>query len=146
MILPDVNVLLYAHREESPSHVEYRRWLEGAIGGDQAYAMSELVLSAFVRIATHPRIFDPPSSLEDALAFAHDVLDRINCVVVTPGRRHFAIFERLCREVGARGNLIPDAYLAALAIENGCEWISTDRDFSRFDGLRWAHPLRQTTP
>ena len=90
---------------------------------------------------THPRAFKQPSPLEAALAFVAEVRDRPNCVAVAPGERHWEIFTRLVREVGAKGNLIADAYLAALAIESGSEWITTDRDYARFPGLRWRHPL-----
>jgi toxin-antitoxin system PIN domain toxin len=94
-----------------------------------------------VRIVTNPRAFRQPSALDEALAFAAALLDRSDCLVVGPGARHWEIFARLCRESGARGPLVPDAYFAALAIESGCEWITTDRDFARFKGLRWRHPL-----
>lgn len=141
MILPDANVLVYAHRRDARDHAAYERWLTETLEGEAAYAVSELVLSAFVRIATHPRIFDPPSTLEEALAFANAVRDQPNAVSAAPGPRHWEIFARLCRDAGARGNLVADAYVAALAIESGSELATTDRDFSRFPGLRWRHPL-----
>ena len=142
MILPDVNVLVYAHREDAADHRRYREWLEQAVSSDAAYGLSELVLSGFLRIVTHPRVFTSPSPLDDATAFCEQLRDRSNRVAIAPGPRHWSIFVRLCREAGAKGNLVPDAFLAAMAIEHGCEWITTDRDFARFDGLRWAHPLR----
>ena len=111
------------------------------MSADEAFAISELVLSGFIRIVTNPRVFRPPSSIEAAFAFCDQLLAQPGCVPVRPGARHWAIFTRLCRESGARGPLIPDAYFAALAIEHGCEWITTDRDFTRFKGLRWRHPL-----
>ena len=141
MVLPDVNVLVYAHREDTAKHGAYRAWLESVVNGDQAYAISDLVLSGFVRVVTHPKVFKRPSTLADAFAFAEQVSDRANCIRVEPGPRHWDLFRRLCLAAGAKGNLVPDAYLAAIAIESGCEWISTDRDFSRFTGLRWRHPL-----
>ena len=122
-------------------HAAYRTWLESAINGDEAYGISEFVLSGFVRVVTHAKVFNKPSPLADALAFADQLRETPNSVRVEPGPRHWDIFRRLCVEIGARGNLIPDAYLAAMAIESGCEWITTDRDFSRFSGLRWRHPL-----
>ncbi len=103
--------------------------------------VSELVLSGFVRVVTHPRVFDPPDPVEAALDFAAAVRGQPAAVLVTPGERHWAVFDQLCRAAGARGNLVPDAWLAALAIESGAEFITTDRDFSRFPGLRWRHPL-----
>lgn len=141
MILPDVNILVYAHREDAGRHVEFRRWLEGALQGPEPLGVSELVLSGFVRVVTHPRIFDPPTPLMDALAFAELLRTHPACVPVRPGARHWTLFADLCRDSGARGNLVADAYLAALAIEHGCEWVTTDRDFARFRGLRWRHPL-----
>ena len=141
MVLPDVNVLVYAHREETASHAGCRKWLESVINGDHSYAISDLVLSGFVRVVTHPKVFKQPSKVAEALAFAGQVRDQPNCLRVGPGPRHWELFRRLCVEVNAKGNLVPDAYLAALAIEAGCEWISTDRDYSRFKGLQWRHPL-----
>jgi uncharacterized protein len=141
LILPDVNVLVYAHRRDAADHQAYRAWLESAINADSAYGMSELVLSGFLRVVTHPRVFKQPSSLDDAITFANQLREQPNCVAIVPGNAHWRIFSRLCRQANARGNLVPDAYLAALAIEHGSEWITTDRDFSRFDGLNWRHPL-----
>lgn len=141
MVLSDVNVLVYAHRADAPNHAAYRHWLEDVINGDHAYGMADIILSGFLRIVTHPRIFDPPSELGVALAFANQVRNQPNCVPITPGPRHWNIFTSLCERAGVKGNLIPDAYLAALAIESGCEWITTDRDFSRFPELKWRHPL-----
>jgi toxin-antitoxin system PIN domain toxin len=141
MILPDVNVLVYAHRGDAPDHARYAEWLEEVARGDAAFGMADLVLSGFLRVVTHPRVFAPPSPLEDALAFVEGLRGRPACVSVAPGPRHWQLFASLCRRVGAKGNLVPDAYLAALAIESGSEWITTDRGFARFPGLRWRHPL-----
>ena len=141
MDLPDVNVLVYAFRSDAPNHADYRRWLEHSIGTEQAYGMADIVLSGFLRIVTHARIFDPPSDIASALDFVHNVRDQGNCVQISPGPRHWQIFSRLCQAAGAKGNLIPDAFLAALAIESGSDWVTTDRDYSRFPGLKWRHPL-----
>ena len=141
MILTDVNVLVYAHRTDAPGHSAYRKWLEALINGDQAYGVSDLVLSGFLRVVTHPRVFNPPSELASALAFLQIIRNQPNAVPIIPGPRHWDIFRNLCERAHAKGNLIPDAYLAALAIESGSEWITTDRDYSRFPGLIWRHPL-----
>ncbi len=141
MILLDVDVLVHAFHEGSPDHRAHREWLLATVASDEPFGLSELVLSGFVRVATHPRVFDPPAPVGDALAFADALRSQPNAIVVAPGGRHWEIFERLCLAAGAKGNLVPDAYLAALAIESGCEWITSDRDFSRFPGLRWRHPL-----
>jgi toxin-antitoxin system PIN domain toxin len=137
----DVNVLVYAAREAAPEHAAYREWLTSTIARDEPFGLSELILSGFVRVATHPRVFDPPVSVAEALRFADALRAQPNAVIVTPGARHWGIFSRLCTNSGAKGNLVADAYLAALAIESGSEWITSDRDFSRFPGLRWRHPL-----
>lgn len=141
MVLADVNVLVYAHREDTEHHAACRRWLEAAINGEERYGVSELVLSGFVRITTHPKVFASPSPVMAALEFAEQVREQPNAMLIEPGERHWSIFRRLCVEAKAKGNLVPDAYLAALAIEGGCEWITTDRDYSRFPGLRWRSPL-----
>jgi len=137
MRLVDVNVLVYAFRADAPVHAAYRAWVESLVGSDEAYGVSDHVLAGFLRVVTHPRVFHPPTPL----AFAHAFRDRANALPVAPGARHWSIFTRLCRDGDARGNLVPDAWLAALAIESGCELVTTDRDFARFPGLRWRHPL-----
>lgn len=141
MILPDVNVLVYAFHEGAPDHGRYREWLEAAVTTDEPIGISDLVLSGFVRVATHPRIFERPAPIGRALKFADALRSQPIATVLAPGPRHWQIFGRLCREAGAKGSLVADAYHAALAIESGSEWITTDRDFSRFTGLRWRHPL-----
>jgi len=125
----------------APTHPAYREWVEAALDAEEPFGISELVLSGFLRVVTHPRVFSPPEPIESALEFADTLRAAPNAVLVSPGSRHWGIFERLCREAGVRGNLVPDAYLAALAIESGSEWITTDRDYARFTGLRWRHPL-----
>ena len=103
--------------------------------------MADLVLSGFLRVVTHPRVFQDPSPLEAALEFVSQIRARPNCVVLAPGERHWTIFEGLLGATRANGNLVPDAYFAALAIEHGADWVTTDRDYARFPGLRWRHPL-----
>lgn len=144
MILCDVNVLLIAHKRQSPGHDATKAWLLEAVNDDEPLGVSDLVLSGVIRIATNRRAFDPPSTLAEAQAFAQSLWESDNAVQVQPGRRHWDLFTRLCREVGATTNLVPDAYFAALAIEHGCEWITTDRGFARFPALRWRHPLGVT--
>lgn len=141
MILPDVNVLLYAFRSDVERHAEYRSWLHSVLASGRPYAMSPQVLAAVVRIATHPRVFRRPSRLEEALAFTNVLLEQPNCQVVEPGPDHWRIFRRLCRTAQVSGNLVQDAWYAALAIESGCQWITTDRDYARFEGLRWGPPF-----
>lgn len=140
MLLCDVNVLVHAHRADMPQHANCRRWLESVIDSDDAYGVSDFVLSGFIRVVTHPKVFVRPSPLADALAFTAQLREQPNAVPVSPGGRHWDIFRRLCTASSVRGNLVPDAYLAALAIESGCEWVTTDQDFARFDGLRIRAP------
>jgi toxin-antitoxin system PIN domain toxin len=108
---------------------------------ERPFGLADLVLSGFLRVVTHPRVFDPPTPVERALEFAAALRGQPNAVLVAPGRRHWEIFARLCVEAGGKGNLVADAFLAALAIESGSEWVSTDRDYARFPGLAWRHPL-----
>jgi toxin-antitoxin system PIN domain toxin len=140
VILIDVNVLVYSHRKDAPRHEECRRWLDRVLKSDEPFGVNDQILSGVLRITTHPKVFDPPSPVDRVLRFVEQVRDHESAVPVVPGPRHWAIFTDLCRGTGARGNLVPDAYFAALAIESGCEWVTTDRDYSRFPGLRWRHP------
>jgi toxin-antitoxin system PIN domain toxin len=144
VILCDVNVLVSAHKEGADRHDEYRAWLEDAMNGDEAFGVSDLVLSSVLRIVTHPRVFDPPSTWDRASEFADSVRSAPNAVPITPGPRHWKIFTELGSKAGVRGNLVPDAYLAALAIESGSEWITADRGFARYRGLRFRYPLEPT--
>jgi uncharacterized protein len=137
MILPDVNILVHAFRADTPNHGICRLWLDGVVNGDARYGMSPQILSSVIRIATHPKVFAIPSSTDEMLEFCDILLAQSHCVVIQPGERHWDIFKRMCTEADARGNLVPDAWFAALAIESGCEWITLDRDYARFPGLQW---------
>ncbi len=139
MRLPDVNVLVYAHREDAPEHERYAAWLRALTAADEPFALSDVVLAGFLRIVTNPHIFDPATPMDIALAFCERLVEWPRASLVTPGRRHWEIFAGLCRDI--RGPLVSDAYVAALAIEHGCELVTTDSDFARFSGLRWRHPL-----
>lgn len=141
MILADVNLFVVAYRQEFPGHSECAAWLKRVLDSDASFGLSDLVLSGFLRLVTNPRIFETPTPTERALEFTDVLRARPNAVSVTPGDRHWSIFTRLCQTAGAKGNTIPDAYLAALAIEWGADWITLDRGFARFPGLRWQHPL-----
>ena len=134
MELVDVNILVYAHRKDAPDHPAYRSWLDQWLKQDAPFGISELVLSGFLRIVTHPKVFNRPTPISTALEFVDILRSHSTCVLIAPGPRHWSIFSSLCRKVEAKGNLVPDAYLAALAIESGSEWITTDRDYSRFPG------------
>ncbi|MFZ3236145.1 MAG: type II toxin-antitoxin system VapC family toxin [Stellaceae bacterium] len=140
MILPDVNVLIYAFRKDLPQHRICRDWLAAIVSSDTRFGLSPLVLSAVVRVTTNARAFQTPSSTEEAFGFCADLLSQPHCDVVEPGERHWDIFRRLCIATDTTGAPVADAWFAALAIESGCEWITFDRDYARFPGLRWRRP------
>ena len=140
MILPDVNVLIYAFRKDLPQHAVCRPWLVAVASGDARFGLSPLVLGAVVRITTNPRAFRTPSATREAFGFCEDLLGQPHCQIVEPGDRHWNIFRRLCIETDTRGSLVTDAWFAALAIEWGCEWVTLDRDYARFPGLKWQVP------
>jgi uncharacterized protein len=140
VILPDVNILIYAFRQDSDHHAVCRPWLEERIASDARFGMSPLTLSALVRIATNANFTPGPSTLAEAFTFCDYILGQPNCEVVTPGERHWDVFRRLCLDTGTRGRRVTDAWFAALAIEWGCEWVTMDRDYARFPGLSWALP------
>ena len=141
MILPDVNVLVYAFRADSDRHAQYRAWLESLINGDSTYGMSPQALGSLVRICTNPRIYVRPSGVEEALRFCNVLLNQPHCRLIRPGPRHWSIFERLCLRERLAGNLVADAWFAALAIESGCDWITTDGDYARFRELSQSRPF-----
>jgi len=140
VILPDVNILVHAFRSDSPNHEVCRRWLDDVVNGDARYGMAPQILSGVIRITTHPKVFAMPSHLDEVLRFCEILLTQSHCVVIQPGEQHWDIFKRICTEADARGNLVPDAWFAALAIESGCEWITLDRDYARFPSLQWRVP------
>ena len=140
MILPDVNVLIAAFRPDNAHHAICHPWLNRVVEGDTRFGLSPLALSAVVRITTNPRFSRPPSSLEAAFGFCEDLSRQPHCHLVQPAEQHWTIFKRLCIETGTRGTDVTDAWFAALAIEWGCEWVTLDRDYARFPGLKWTVP------
>lgn len=140
MLLPDLNVLICAHRSDSSMHEPCRDWLQAVFAGDDAFGLCAPVLIGLVRILTHPRVFRPPDTHDQAFAFVDALIAHPNALLLNPGRDHLALFQGLCRQVDARGDLVTDAYLAALAVETGAVLVSTDRDFALFPGLRWRQP------
>ncbi len=138
MKLFDVNILINAHRAENPGHAFYRRWLTDLLQGPDTFLYCELVLSSFIRVVTHPKIYRTPTPLTLTMAFTNEIRACPNGVAIMPGARHWEIFSQLCHRTEASGNLIPDAYLAALGIEADAEWISADEDFAAFEPeLNW---------
>ncbi|MGH3326729.1 MAG: type II toxin-antitoxin system VapC family toxin [Streptomycetales bacterium] len=139
----DVNVLVYAHREESPSHRDYLAWLNEARVGPEPLGVADLVLSGFLRVVTHPRVFREPTPLSAAVTFVSALRTSPAVVPLAPGVRHWSLFVDLCRRGRATGNLVPDAFLAALAVEHGATLCTADRGFGRFPHLRWEDPLER---
>jgi toxin-antitoxin system PIN domain toxin len=141
MILPDVNVLIYAFRADFAQHAVCRRWLIDVVSGDARFGLSPTTLAAVVRITTNPRAVKEPSAIEEAFGFCEDLLNQPHCQIVEPGERHWDIFRRLCIASDTKGPRVSGAWFAALAIEWGCEWITLDRDYARFPGLTWRAPI-----
>jgi toxin-antitoxin system PIN domain toxin len=139
--LPDANVLLYAVDTSSPLHRPARAWLEEALSATETVAFAWVVLLAFLRIRTNPRVYETPLEVGEALDVVDGWLAQPNATVIHPTERHGSLLRELLAPLGAAGNLITDAHLAALAIEHGAELCSADPDFSRFPGLRWVNPL-----
>ncbi|MFI6540778.1 type II toxin-antitoxin system VapC family toxin [Nonomuraea sp. NPDC050547] len=141
MLLSDVNVLVNAFRLEAKEHRSCRAVIEELVNGDSAYAVSDQVINGFIRILANRPLYENPATMEEILAFAELVRNQPHAIVVSPGERHWEIFTVLCKRIGTNHKLVPDAYLAALAIEHGCEFVTCDKDFARFEGLRWRSPL-----
>lgn len=139
--MPDVNVLVYAHRADEPVHRSYRRWLEDLVNGPEPFALSVLVAVGFVRIVTNERIYPDPTPIAAALAAVEQIAGHPRCRIVTPGADHWKRVADLCRATAATGKHVADAQHAALALSEGCTWVTRDHDFARFapHGLRWEH-------
>lgn len=140
MVLLDVNVLVNAMREDAPRHHVVRTYVESLRASPEPFGLSDVVLSGALRVLTHPRVFSPPTPSPIARDFVTSLRASPNAVMVAPGTRHWDIYMSLLVQSGAIGNLVSDAWYAALAIEHGCEWISDDSDFARITGLRWRRP------
>lgn len=136
MELFDVNIYIYAHREDSPNHDFCLKRLESSMNSGKLFGYAPLALSGFLRITTHPKIFKTPTDLDTSMNFMRLITEHPAGIAVTPGRSHWSIFTHLCHRYKPKGNLIPDVYFAALAIESDCTWVTTDRDFSRFSELK----------
>lgn len=139
MILCDVGVLLHAMVQRSAHHEVCRRELERLRSNPRELAVNELILAAVVRIGTNPRVYQPCPSTDEVFAFVDALRSQPEVRRISPGPRHWSIFKDLVSSAGIRGPDTTDAYLAALALEQGCEWWTTDQDFARFPGLRWRN-------
>lgn len=143
MILVDANLLLYAVNADLPLHPRARAWWESVLSGTQAVGIPWVVILAFVRLSTHPRIFTRPLSIEHAMGYIDEWLAQPVASVVAPGPQHWPILRNLLRLSGAAGNLTTDAHIAALALEKGYGVFSADSDFKRFPGLNHVNPLQE---
>jgi uncharacterized protein len=141
LILVDANLLIYAVNVAAPQHVEARSWLDAHLNGSPRVGLPWASLLAFLRLVTNPRVFQSPLTMPDAWKQVDAWLESDPAWVPTPTERHAGILARLLAAPGVHGNLVPDAHLAALAIEHGLELNSTDGDFARFAGLKWRNPL-----
>ena len=145
VILPDTNVLVYSFKRESPRHAEYRSWLEGVLNGSQDLALADQAVLGFVRIVTHPRIFKDPAPASEAMAFATMLMEAAGTSWLPPTKSTWAAFAEITsKDRQIRANLVPDAWLAAMAVSHGCRIATVDRGFGRFDRLEWFDPVGPT--
>lgn len=143
MILVDANILLYAEDRLSPRHQPAREWWDAQLSGSATVCLSWSVINAYIRIGTNPRVFDRPLSLAGATARVQSWIEQPCVRLIVPTERHWAVFRELLKAGQAVANLVSDAHLAALAIEHGCELMSTDADFARFPGVKWRNPIKE---
>ena len=142
MKLVDLNLLVYAVDSSAPRHEAARAWWESVLAGPETVALPWAVLVGFVRLSTKATVFHRPLTGDEALDLVDGWLAQPPVVAVAPGARHALLLRELLSDLGTAGNLVNDAHLAALAIEQGAELCSCDTDFQRFPGLRWTDPLR----
>ena len=142
MILPDINLLVYAYNSDAPNHRQARSWWEACLSGDRPVALPWVVLLGYLRLTTSRSVLDDPFSAKEALGHIRSWLERPQTQILHPGPRHLDLLESLMRDSNPSKNLTTDIHLAALAIEHQAELHSNDGDFARFPGLRWTNPLR----
>ena len=143
MIIPDINLLIYAYNRDARHHDAAREWWEGLLSSDERVGLPWAAGLGFIRLMTHPTVLVTPLDPATAIRHVRHWLERPNVVVLEPGPRHLDVLENLLGRVGVGGNLITDAHLASLAIEHQAELHSNDTDFARFSGLRWQNPLAE---
>jgi len=146
MILPDINLLIYAYDSDSPFHAAASAWWRDCLSGDEPVGLAQAVIFGFVRICTHPRVFHHPLTAAEAAAVVRSWLDQPVAQILEPPGGHVNDVLRLLEEIGTAGNLVTDAQLAALAMEYGAVLYTSDADFLRFPGLRWINPLTVKRP
>jgi uncharacterized protein len=141
VILVDANILLYAEDELSPQHNSARAWWDAQLSGSATVCLCWTVLCAFIRIGTNPRVFERPLTLKQAISRVQSWLDQPCTRLIHPTERHWIVLQQLLMDGQALANLVTDAHLAALAVQHGCELMSTDSDFARFPKVKWKNPL-----
>jgi toxin-antitoxin system PIN domain toxin len=141
MILVDANLLLYAYDPRADEHEAAKQWLEAVLSGSSLVRFAWLSLWAFLRISTNPRVFERPLTMVEAEVTVGEWLEQRVAGILEPGERHWEILRALARDGQTSGPLVMDAALAAIAIEHGATLCTTDRDFARFDGLKWENPI-----
>jgi uncharacterized protein len=141
MIIPDINLLVYAYNRADPQHEMARRWWETTLNNTDPVGLPWIVSSGFIRLMTHPRVLRMPLEVAEAISHVRAWLDQPCVVVLEPGKLFADRFLGFLHDLGTAGNLTTDAYLAALALEHQAELLSADTEFHRFKGLRWRNPL-----
>jgi len=136
LLLLDVNVVLAAHRGDHPLHANVRPWFDRLLSGEEPFTVPATGWASFLRLATNRRIFEVPTPRADAFAFVESTAAQPHHLLVGPGPRHLALLRKLCDEADATGDLVPDAVIAAIAAEHGCEIVTLDRNFARFTSVR----------
>ena len=141
MILPDINLLIYAYDSTSPWHERASRWWDSCLSGSIPIGIPWIVALGFIRLWTNPRVFANPMPVDTAVAHVESWLGRRVVRIVNPGPLHAELVFSYLRSVARGGNLTTDAHLAALAVESGCVIHTADTDFLRFSGVKWVNPL-----
>ena len=141
MIVPDINLLVYAFNDGAPHHGAARLWWEGLLNGAERVGVPWVVSTGFVRLMTHPRALTSPTSPTDAIAYVREWFRYPHVTPINPGAEHLQHLQRSLDAAGVGAGLVTDAHIAALAMEYQAELHSNDSDFSRFPGLRWRNPL-----
>jgi toxin-antitoxin system PIN domain toxin len=142
MIVPDINLLIYAHNERAPEHSKAREWWENCLNGVEPVGLPWISIAGYVRLMTHPRVLERPLEVAAAIAHVREWLQQPSVRVLQPGAKFSDLFLSYLAQLGTAGNLTTDAQLAALAVEYQAELYSADTDFARFSGLRWRNPLK----
>jgi toxin-antitoxin system PIN domain toxin len=141
MIIPDINLLVYAHNDQTPRHVQAKAWWEGLLNGREPVGLPWIAVGGYIRLMTNPRVLERPMKVDQVVEQVRAWLDQEPVRILHPGERFGDLFLDFLSALGTAGNLTTDAQLAALAVEHQAELHSTDTDFHRFPGLRWRNPL-----